>query len=234
MTTRKKLIISLTTLSLAIIAVFSITFGVLAAQTQSVKNIFSVNYAADNVAATVAAKYQVKNGSSTYLTGGNVTYDNTANAGYRFQPGDDNTNPATLSASGANVTLTATDNYVIFTYIFQNDNSTGGRAMTVTLTDSAVKTNVNCYYLASAEANKGYNDIYYSTYDAQDETNNVVRTEGQVPSTQTVNAQGTVYFYVLVEIDDDTLDASYVSTYAPNAEPAVTTCVSWSLAAVVA
>ena len=219
MTTKKKLIISITTLSIAIVAALGITFGVLAATQQNVANQFSVTYVANNVSATVAAKYQIANSDPVYFTGGTVAWDDStnpatgANAGTTFAAAD---NQASRSLTSSLATLTANNNYVIYTYRFHNDNAANGRAMTVTLTDSTNKEgkNVNVYYYTAATDGASLATI---------KGNNNSNTS--VPAAQTVAAQGTVYFFIAVEIADDTLD---VDNYTSTAQAGIT----WTLAQV--
>lgn len=185
MSTKKKLWISIGALCVAIVAGLGITFGVLAAQTQKVNTGFEVEYKATNVTATVSASYKSKNGTKVDFKDGN-------NTSVSFVASDE-TKTGSLSADKC--TLTATDNYVVYEYVFKNDNATGGRSMTVAMADTSEKENVTVTYASSETQITDASTITATAYE-----------------TQTVAAQGTVYVYIKIAIAEDTLDASYVST----------------------
>ena len=224
MRARKRVLVSLFALLFGTVAVTGITVGVMVGLNQNLKD-FTVKYDAANIAATVSARYQVVNfENATYFTGGNVTYDGVSNAGWKFAPADLGDTTVVLTTSSSNVSLSAVNNYVIFTYIFQNDvtSQTGAKYMKVTLSDDSVKTNVNCYYYVSDQDFETYSTI--KGVNTENDQENV-----SVPSAQDVAPGETIYFHVLIEIADDTLGASYVSTYDDSKTPVITSGVSWSL-----
>lgn len=220
MKTRKKLIISIATLSVAIVAALGITFGVLAAQNQAVVNQFTVSYTASNVVATVSASYLKAGDQEANRV--NFT-DGNSNTTISFSAANDKT---TGSLSVSDFTLSADADYVIFRYAFQNDASVGGRAMSVTLTDTSVKTNVTCYYYAVADnANVSYETIVAANNDDASDLSALTvsaKTAGEQTNDPDVTHIG--YFYVVVKITDNTLNASYTSG-AQNG-------ISWALASV--
>lgn len=183
MSTKKKLWISVITLCVAILSAVGITVGVIAANSQGVFNSFNVVYSATNVSATVSASYTTKGGTTKSSEAVSIT-------------ADEATTTKTLTIDQAS--LSSTDNYVIYKYSFKNDNTAGGRKMTVGMADSSTVEgqNVTIKYLASAEDGKGATDITATS---------------ATGLTLDVDAQGTGYFYVMVTITDLTKDVNFTS-----------------------
>ena len=209
MTTRKKLIISMVTLSVAIVAALGITFGVLAAQNQAVTNQFSVSYTANNVSATVGIKYAVAGGEDVYFSGGNAYYDETnslgQNSAITFVP---TTSESTGNLTTSNAELTSTNSYVIYTYYFKNNASNGGKYLTATITDDLVTTtNMTTKYFPSTRATETYSNINTNGYDSY---------ENIPQKTMYIEPGDTMYFYLLVEISDLTVDASLARNNSGN------------------
>ena len=210
----KKLIISISAIVAVLLAAVIAVVAVFAANQQAVNTGFSVKYSATNVAATVSATYQRKtDDSATNL----VTSD--SKTSISFTAAEETTTKSLSTADGADIALSATNNYVIFTYTFKNDITAGGKSMSVKLNDTSVQSNVNVYYLASAET------ADYATIKGAEGSENTA-----LPAVQTVAAQGTVNFYILVEIANDTLEAEYTSETTGETVKGI----SWELNSVVA
>ena len=181
-------------LSLVMLAVSGAIF-VHSAQQQSVSSSLQVTYDARNVNFTADAWYEKPSNSGTKQAFADNTLTINATAAESTTSTLSVTNPITLNANP--------DTYVLFTYKFVNTASNGGYDMLVSLTDDATKTNVNVKYLTSITA-----DVY-TTLSSQ-RTAVVNGGSTSVPAAVCVPAQSTLYYYVLVEIDDNTLGSSYV------------------------
>ena len=209
MTAKKKLIISITTLSIAIVAALGITFGVLAAQRQSVANQFSVTYTASNVVATVSARQKVKGGSPVSFVGPN----NGSTVGFGVTSAEVTSSTVTanetLSIAEA-AELTVQNNWVLYQFAFINGITAGGNDMLVELTDGVAGTeyavNVNVtHFVSTTDLFDGEN------VDTTIETAVASATEATSYNVPAGNSAAPVYFYIYVEINDNTKDASYTS-----------------------
>ena len=110
--TNKKMIIAIAALGVALLCVIGAMIGVFAATFQGVKSSFNVSYSATNVAATVSAKYQVLNSDEADM--GSITFD----------PAEADSQEKTyksLTEDATNITLTAVNKSVVFTYTFTNN-----------------------------------------------------------------------------------------------------------------
>lgn len=128
---KKRLIITISSLCIAVVAVICSVVAIFAAANQSVQSTFKVTYKATNVAATVSAKYTVKNKEAVSLG------SQTINAA------DDQTTYSTLSTD-TDIELTASNDEVVFQYTFTNNSSSN--KIKVTLADNAQKENVTVSY----------------------------------------------------------------------------------------
>ena len=136
MSTRSKIITSILSLALVVVAVVFSINNILAASQQSAQATFVVSYTAVDVEANVSATYYTKNGGSVALTSGASTtlhLDRTTQSG-------------SLTASTLN--LTTTNDWVVFEYYIQN--LAPSVPITVTLTDSSTRDNVTVKYGYSA------------------------------------------------------------------------------------
>ena len=181
---KKRLVLTISSLCVAVVAVVCSIVAIFAATSQSVKTTFKVTYSATNVAATVSANYTVKNGTKKAL-GKAIT----------IKADDaDNTEYATLSST-EDIALSTANNEVVFEYIFKNDSE--DKAFKVTLSDGANRDNVTVSYATTTTAN-AENLSYSST----------------VPTDVDVAASGTTYIYIKVEITNLANAAEYTSNDA--------------------
>lgn len=134
---KKRLIITISSLCIAIVAVICSVVAIFAAAQQGVQSTFKVSYKATNVAATVSAKYTVKNSDAVDLGTANIT------------AAADKTTYTNLSTD-AEITLTAANNEVVFQYSFKNNSASN--KIKVTLEDNAAKENVTVQYATAATA----------------------------------------------------------------------------------
>ena len=194
----KKFIIAFSALLLVIVAAIVAVVGVFAAQQQRVANTFTIKYVANNVSATINSHYQLKDqiGITPFDEGNGISF----NAGESSK---------TKLSTAPDIELTATTNYVVFRFVIRNNNTAGGRSLLATLTDNAVQENVNVYYLFM-----GTNDGITENGDYIPDTYEGAKTYGTtVCPTEPIEilASQTGIFLIVVEIDDDTLEAQYTS-----------------------
>ena len=212
MNARKKLIISITTLSVAIIATIGLVFGVLAARNQSVTSQFSATFVADNVSAKVGVKYNIgASGVDQFFTGGNASYASGVGSGsaISFNPASGETTSANATvltmplSSGltSNIELTTENQYVMFTYYFKNTASTPDANQTVhylavNLTgDLFTSGNLDIYYYISPNDDETATDILASN-------NKFVGYSNMTQTTIYVEPQDTMYIYVIAKVHD--------------------------------
>lgn len=117
MTSRKKLIISLSVAAAVLVAAIIAVVAVFAASQQVVKSNITIKFTASDVSCTVGAKYKVENKDAIDL--GTVT----------INAKDEENKEYSLSPTG-NVDLTKTNNSVTFEWTFTN---TGSKAFTIKL-----------------------------------------------------------------------------------------------------
>lgn len=128
---KKRLAITISSLCIAVVAVICSVVAIFAAANQGVQSNFRVTYKATNVAATVTAKYTVKNQEAVNL--GTLTIDAAA----------DETTYDSLSTENE-IGLSAKNDEVVFQYTFKNDSSSN--AIKATLADGASQENVTVQY----------------------------------------------------------------------------------------
>ena len=225
MTTKKKLIIAITSLSVALLAVIGIVIGVLAARNQAVSNNFSVTYEANNVSATVGAKFKIgESGEDQFFTGGNTYYDSSDEynpigqySAQRFVPADGENNDVTLAMpkdqnnDPINIELSVENQYVIFTYYFTNNASIGGRYLTVELDRAIVpdnSTNLNLYYFPSNYGAETYEKIV----NLDSSTYKFTSYSALTHKTMYVAPGQTMYMYFIAEIDDLTVSTGTINS----------------------
>ena len=106
--TKKKLIITITSLCLVVVAAVAAVVGILAATNVTISSSLKVTYTPDpHVIATVTANYQVENGSVTEI----------GNHSYRYNQVQSTTDVLDLEE----IKLNDTNKYVVFEFKFQND-----------------------------------------------------------------------------------------------------------------
>lgn len=134
---KKRLAITISSLCIAVVAVICSVVAIFAAANQGVQSTFRVTYKATNVAATVSAKYTVKNESAVNL--GSLTIDAAA----------DETTYNSLSTD-EDISLSAKNNEVVFQYTFTNNSSSN--SIVATLVDGADQENVTVQYAQATSA----------------------------------------------------------------------------------
>ena len=113
MNTKKKLVISLTSLAIVLVVAIAAVGITLAALTGTIDSTFKITYTAYNVNATVTATYKVGElGSEEKFTGG-------SEGSITFTP-DQESATGTLSVTEP-ITLDTTNNFVVVTYTFKNN-----------------------------------------------------------------------------------------------------------------
>lgn len=178
--TKKKLIITITSLCLVVVAAVAAVVGIIAATNVGINSNLSVSYTPGaEVIATVKGEYSVAGAADATLI--NET---------SFVYGDTNT---TAAIDQAAVNLTDTNKYVIFAFTFKNDattDNTNSAVLTVKVTDNS-------------EANKMTASVKYTktAITAMNEAafGNVTHSATALDS---IGVGETGYVYVMVKIQD--------------------------------
>ena len=186
---RRKLMIAVFMLCIAVVGFIAMTFSIIAATTQQVQSVFSVTYNADNVQASVTGTYSINSGTANALSASDGS-----NA-ISFAPGDSDSSK-TLSCSSAG--LTPSDNNVFFVYKFENNNPAGGRSMKVDFTDNSVYSNMTVTYSCSTTSEPTASQTASST------TGKNIQL--------IISGNSTGYIAIYIKITSIYADASYVST----------------------
>ncbi len=199
-------------LSTTMLLVFSIVLFVVSgaifvhsAQSQVTHSTVSVSYVADNVSFTSKAFYQVAgNNSITYFTDTESPYGQELT----FVASDSTSYTRTLNAT--DFSLGVNNNYVLLTFSFRNDASSGGYCIKVSLTDGTTnKNNVNVTYLSDSS---NYLSNMSSPTSAELTSQKSSVSSASAPTDVYIEAGDTKYFYILVEVDNLYLNANYTST----------------------
>ena len=208
---KRKIIGLITTISASAFALTALTFGVLAATTQSVKNNFSINYAADDVSATLKASYKIGDTSPVDF----VNSANTSSTELTFVATDGNEQTGSLQAPGENnqITLTAENDYVIIKNSFTNNNSATGRYLVVNFQNNmiteSVNDNINVLYFPSSY---GTGTNFETKAKIETSGNGAEYASLAFPAAEQktlyIAPQETFYIYTLIKISDPTLDVS--------------------------
>ena len=181
---KRRLILTISSMCVAVIAVVVSVVAIFAAQQQGVQSTFKVTYRAQNVAATVSANYTVLN--ETPKTMGSVKIDAIDQPGTVYN-----------NLEGGDIELTDVNNTVYFQYAFKNDSSVV--QIKLSLVDSAVKNNVRVLYAYSTSNVAGDSqDLTFK--DSFDEV--------------TIAGDETGYVYIKVEIINKANDAEYSTSDA--------------------
>ena len=197
MSTKKKLIISISTLCVAVIAIVGITVGVLAARSASITNNINVGYTAREVAATISATYQRQGDADPT----NMTVQGGEPDQYELVfDGSEETATGALETAG-DITLDTDHKSVTFTYTFKNN---GTNNFTATLTLPETQKNVTITYQLDGEP-----------YDPADHGSALTFTATGAASAEADDGQE-VTFAVTVAIDNVAADASFAGTFSWN------------------
>lgn len=132
MDSKKKMIIAISSFAMIILAAVVVVVAVLAAQNVTINSSINVTYTSSEIAGTVTAKYQVKNGTLTDI--GSITY-----TGSETGSPTNNLNASEISINS----LTSDNNYVDFIFTFTN---TASSEYTATVTLPTTLTNFTATY----------------------------------------------------------------------------------------
>ncbi len=207
MTTKKKIILSVSIICLLLLVGIVAVVVVFSATKNTTTSNIKVTYTANQISGTATAYYGITGDSSwtsMYVDGDSskgTILDFSANKGEMT---------GTLSPATTNneVSVTAEKPYAVFKYAFTNNS--GANKINVSMTESNIgtPTNFEVKYLT------GTTDYAIADAYTQLDTNgttNYSTTEVNVKVGDTV---GTQYVYVLVEIIDDTIDAEFSSSFS--------------------
>jgi hypothetical protein len=225
---KKKLIITITSLCLVIVAAVAAVVGVVAASTQTVTSTVSVSYVATNVKATMGVTSKLQKDDSfgtTRATSNTVSFDATEASSTKTLT----VSPTvTLGNSGSDQTSAnwKFERYIIYRYSFHNDYAAGqGRAMKVTFTYDSTKTSQSNVRVAFATQGGSSNTVpTTATTEPSGDSAIAVWNTTNVPGTSyaeyssaleiTVAQAQTGYIYVLIAIQNPLADASFSTTNA--------------------
>lgn len=209
---KKKMAFSIFIVTLFVAILSTSLVLVYSANNQVVKSTMNVTYTADHVGATVSATFQ-KAGttSATSLTttgaGGGATSISFAIT--------ESTTTRSLSWS-SNIEIDSSDPYVLFTYKFHNNATTGADPYYVNLTNGSTGSAFDVYYYkdtAGYTPASGLSSKVSTITSANYTTFASMKTGlGNV----SVAAQGDTYLYILVEIKSSSLDANAYYTNSNN------------------
>ncbi|MBE7076431.1 MAG: hypothetical protein E7374_00890 [Clostridiales bacterium] len=202
MSSKKKLIVSVCSMALVVVAAIVAVVAVWASNRQTVNTNFKVTYKAQDVAVKVSGNYMEK--GATALTqmqtaGGVKVHDIT---------------PTTESVDAFvidDIALSDKASYVVFEYIFVNQSD--DIKITATLTsDDSKNDNVTVTYLSSATQLKLVADSQAADQDAEAQAvaDAVASISGTTASTEiAAGTNTTVYFYVKVAVANAANDMAY-------------------------
>ncbi len=202
MTTKKR--ITLTVSAICLLLVFGIVsiFAVFSATKNTTTSNVTVTYTATEISGTVSASYAIKSDSSwTAMTdaNGKTEIDFSQNKGQEMT--------TTLAPSG-NITVTAVNTYAIFKYKFTN-NSTANQINLALGSGVGTPTNFAVKYYTSATEDLTVGNAYNALKGENVSDSFTSMTVG----TKSGSSVGTVYVYVLVELQNDLIDASFTGNY---------------------
>ncbi len=120
MNTKKKLVISLASLAIVFVVAIAAVGVTLAALNGTVNSTFNITYTAHNVKATVSATYKLGEEGEEI----NFTHDEDSEDPIQFLP-DQTTATGTLTVKDPIALDWTTNNYVVVTYTFKNDWTSG-------------------------------------------------------------------------------------------------------------
>ena len=186
--TKKKLVITITSLCLVVVAAVAAVVGILAATNMTLNTKVKVTYTPNkNVIAEIGARYQ-KNGSgtaTTLLADTSITYA-TPTTTYSI-----GSTGATEEIALEEVNAT-TNPYIVFEFSFKNTsnaNQTQSKYLNVAMTNNLRTENMTA-------------KTYYSTTQATDLTKTTIEKLGQTSTLANIEGcgkNGTAYVYIIVE-----------------------------------
>lgn len=193
MDTKRKLIISLTSVAaVAVVSIVSLVI-VLAAFTTTISNQFSVSYTANGVACTITAAHRTADVGETtagsYTTIGNATFD-----------GKETGNAASKTITSLSNQTIAKDQYFVIRYTIAN-NASASVAMTLGLSGDTTTSTTNC-------------TIKYA-YATTDVSTNLTTNQSKFSTTfsnQSIAKGTTGYVFILIQVTNFDVDASFSGT----------------------
>lgn len=193
----KKLIATVASLCLVVVAVVAAVVGVLAASQQNVAGNFRVAYTANDVSAVVTLDKKEDAASPAY-TGEPQSHEFVKSA-----------NTSTETLTFGNVSLSVSKKYVVYKFTFQNKNTAYGMDITSTYTYAAASNeNVDVYYAWGATEPS----VEYTNEIATVSNGTALIASGNLGGVQTAAKVGTgdtVTLYIIVAIHDLNADAHY-------------------------
>lgn len=177
---------------------------VYSASSHTVKGTLNVSYQAINVGATVSAQYQKAGGSATSMT---TTGSQGGPTSLTFNVSD--TSPEGSLSWSDPILLDDDHPYVLFTYSFHNDATSGADPFYVSLNNGMSGSAFTVYYYTD--------DVDYNTSTELESKRSTVRGSGVASPVNlgtnngkvTVPATSTVYIYILVEAAVVSENATY-------------------------
>jgi len=225
---KKKLIISIASLCLVVVAAVAAVVGVLAASQQVVRSTVSVRYRANNVKATVTMSYRYEKDSEwTTVAGQNETLSQNFRVTEGSTTKDLVTNETVLGGRRVSDAAWSFERYVIYRFVIHNDYAAAeGRQITSTLTynhNTASATNVLVAWKATTSSaaipddvtvHEHFEEDVQSTWPTKDSSNQTIESTDAFSTTApssaiTINQNQYVVYYMVVAISDVTLDANY-------------------------
>ena len=215
---KKKLIITITSLCLVVVAAVAAVVGVVAASTQTVNSSITVNYEAINVKASVSYATRLQN--TTYGSeAGTITFS--AAEAQRTENNSISVPAITLGGRTASNTWYF-ERYTVIRFKFHNDYASGaGRALHVTTTGSVTAFDTAGNYAVAFAAGTTEPTIPTTLSDLTGDTalaSTWINSDSNWHATassaaiSSIAQAGTAYVYVLVAMINPTLDTTFTNT----------------------
>lgn len=206
MSTKKKLIISLTSLAVILVVAIVSVVAVFAALNTEVTSSFNISYTAQGVEATIKANYRIATigeesvGSYTVLKEKDSTNEQIVFAGTETESGE-----KTKSFEDLEEKSITKNQYFVFKYEIKNDSADVDMKVAYNIANTETPKNFNVYYAFTTEegdltssldvANLSTSDVFKSSF-----------TEA------TIEKSGTGYLYVVFTIENTDKNATFEGT----------------------
>lgn len=177
--TKKKLIITITSLCLVVVAAVAAVIGIIAATNVAINSNLSVSYTPGaEVIATVKGEYSLNGGEAETINQNSFAYGATT---------------TTFAIDQGAINLTDTNKYVIFAFSFKNDateDNTRSVVLTVKVTDNSAEDKMT---VSKIRTKTRLAQLDKATFDAaKDSTSDT--------ALDSIGLTETGYFYIMVEI----------------------------------
>lgn len=205
MSSKKKLIISLSAVCLvAVIAVVAVV-AVLAAGTQAVTSSITVTYRASMVDATVSAQYYITDAAGTVKEGTPISFKNGNQDILKFEAGAASST-GTLSVDS--VALDSVNQTIIFEYKFTCDSANNGYTGELTIpTEGKTVRNFTAEQFYVSDTKVASNALKDIDFQAENEGFSLeAKASAEAASTEK-------YVYIKVSIADTNADADYIAAF---------------------